>query len=139
MSYNKYINNTGTTRQYLLPSELGDRVTGITLIAGGTITIGYPGLDSYVPACLAKITENGEDLSHKVVRSREAVLVVQEIAKEIVKTPVEEVVEEVPEVDVSAIVEEVPEVAEEATEEKVVEEALIEEVKPVKPAKKAKK
>lgn len=71
MAYHKYVNNTGTTQHFLLPNIDFNKVSDFSLVPNASVILEYPGLDRYVPHKLAKITENGEDLSHLVVRERE--------------------------------------------------------------------
>ena len=97
--YHRYLNNTGVQQQYLLPNEDFTKVSDFSLAPNSIVTLGYPGLDIFIPHKLVKITEDGEDISHKVIRDRTPIfnihspLVVESVPK-VVEEPVNIVVVE---------------------------------------------
>jgi len=71
MSRYIYSNRTEEIKIVTLISEARTSCNHLPMSPGSKIELNYPGLDMYVPHCLARLDEAGNDISYVVIKERE--------------------------------------------------------------------
>lgn len=67
-----YQNKSDEPKVVTLVNELKTSISHIPMAAGARLELSYPGLDTFVPHVLARVNENGTDISHTVIAAQRA-------------------------------------------------------------------
>ena len=67
-----YQNKSDQSKVVTLVNELKTSISHIPMAAGAKLELSYPGLDTFVPHVLARVNEQGTDISHTVIAAQRA-------------------------------------------------------------------